>query len=300
MKDSQTENQVGAAACQEESRLDDDMRELVKEIRELHFSLEDEKESHDKNSKTWKVDRKVEKIDEVLEKYEITLQQELNTINSKYDLKIENLKQEVERKIRELREYESCQIDRIERERQRGTEGKRNEYDSYILKRAEEKKSLIKDKNLIVENIPDKVSTIKRRRLLQQKITDYNSKIKQANDFYKKTKRTIVIPENYRLEFLNLKKEEPIKVESKQPIPKEPVVVLKEEKKEDDEEFNLSESEKKIYEAMRKKYSILFPEEQPLPEKPSALEFDTVESTSQHPPVLQSTKQKKIPKMAKV
>ena len=288
-------NPEGSIRCEEEKTLQESMWSLKKEIRELHFSLEDEKEYSENNSKTWKVDRKVEKIDEVLEKYEITLQAELNTINSKYDVKIENLKQEVERKIRELREYESSQIDRIERERQRGLEGKKNEYDSYIAKREQERNSLIKDKNLIVKNLPDKVSNIKRRRLLQQKIEDYKNLIKRYKSFHKKALEGVVISDTWGLEFLNSKEE---KEEEKQEEKKVEKKVEKEKESDNESVKSLSEAEKIEYERMRKRYSQLYPEEQALPEKPSPLTYDPPEPTEPpRLPIISNTKTKVKPRV---
>jgi hypothetical protein len=344
-------NYSGAASLEEEIAIGNLMSSLKKEIRELHFGLEDEKEISDKCNKTWKLDRKADKLDETIEKYEITLQSELKTINDKYDLKENKIKVDIESKLKKAREQEDIEIERIRLffsakykklqelqeaelekvalERKTGIDGKTREYDTYIMKREEERKSILKDKNVMLENIPDKVTSIRKRRLLKQKIDDYNRAIQRHNNFFSRKKNPdLLLKENYGLEFLNPapvivhKPMEEKKVEEKKVEVKveEKKVTYKEEPKKEEKKVDLE------YERFMRKHNAIFTDafkkawrEDPdnedkdvpwmdLPDHPELITEDLpqdiprneyIESIAQHPPVLQTTKQKKVPKMVK-
>jgi hypothetical protein len=348
-------NYAGSASLEEEIAIGNLMSSLKKEIRELHFQLEDEKEINLKTNKTWKLDVKVRKLDEKIEAYETSLQSELSSIDRNYDVKVNNTKlsyeqkrvklenqlnAEIERlkiafesKLNTLREYEQKDIQQLEECRVAGKEGKTKEYDTYILKREQEKKSFINDKDDYLENVPDKVSNIKKRRLLKQKIDDYNKVIKRHNAFFQRRKNPdLILKENYGLEFLNPapvivhkpieeKKVEEKKVEEKKVEVKveEKKVTYKEEPKKEEKKVDLE------YERFMRKHNAIFTDafkkawrEDPdnkdkdapwveyLPDQPELITEDLPQDIPRNEyieprnlPLIQSTKQKKIPKMVK-
>ena len=193
------------ARIAEETEIMNIFMTLKQEIKTLHLELEDSKEVA-QSSPGWRYNRKAEKLDEKIESYEITLDAELKTINSKYDIKLEKLEADLEARIKKLREEFETEKKKIHLDRERGLEAKTREYDIYIIKREKEKQSILTDKEKYVENMPKKIHDVRKRRLLRQKIEAYQRNIKRHNEFYKKNPE-LQVSENWGLEFMNQKGE---------------------------------------------------------------------------------------------
>lgn len=191
----------------EETEIMNNLMTLRQEIKTFYHDLEDSKEVV-QTSPGWRYNRKADKLDEKIEAYEITLDSELKTINSKYDTKLEKLDADLEARIKKLREEFDNEKRKIHLDRERGLESKTREYDLYIIKREKEKQSILTDKEKYVENMPKKIHDVRKRRLLRQKIDSYNKNIKRYNEFYKNTPE-LLMRENWGLEFMVQKGEAP-------------------------------------------------------------------------------------------
>ena len=211
-----------AASLEEETLITENLNTCFQEIKRLHAELGDSEEGQ-KSNPDWRYNRKAEKIDSVISNYQLTLDNEIKTINEKYDVKEKKAELERDEKIKRFEEQEEAEIEKIRNlfllkrnkvnqhyqseiekfdlERKRGIEGKNNEYDTYILKREKEKSMVLEDGKAYLENMPKKITDIRKKRLLQQSIDSYNRWIKKNNEFYKR-KPELQIPLNSGLEFL--------------------------------------------------------------------------------------------------